>query len=75
MFKRAYSIKKRKNDNNQRFEIGTLSNYSYLINNLQWLQSQLDNNQKHFNFITQQLDFLNSVGGAYSLGGNNGTNK
>lgn len=62
-------------NNNQRFEIGTLSNYSYLINNLQWLQSQLDNNQKHFNFITQQLDFLNSVGGAYSLGGNNGTNK
>lgn len=62
-------------NNNQRFEIGTLSNYEYLMSNLQWLQEQLDNKQKHFNFTTQQLDFLNSIGGAYSIGGNDGTNK
>lgn len=61
-------------NNKKRFEIGTISRFQYVLSNLEWLNCRLDNEQQHFNFISQQLNLINSFGGTYNLGGENGTN-
>ena len=51
----------------KRLEIGTISKYDYLSKKYSWYSSKLDNEQQHFNLYTQQLQLINSLGGAYEI--------
>ena len=42
-------------------------NFEYLLKYLDWNNNKLSNNIELFNFSTQQLSLLNSLGGAYKI--------
>ena len=62
-------------NNKKRYDIGSISKLQYTADSINWLNSKLENEKYHFNFIVQQLNLINSFGGTYNnLGGENGAN-
>lgn len=59
------------NNNLKKYQIGNISKFQYLSAKLQWLNSQLNNEQQHFNYTTEKINFISSIGGI-TIGGNNG---
>ncbi len=51
--------------NGQRLNLGTISKYDYTQAKYSWLTQSLYNKQQHYNLYSQQLDLINSLGGAY----------
>ena len=53
--------------NGQRLNLGTISKYDYTKAKYSWLTQSLYNSQQHYNLYSQQLDLINSLGGAYGI--------
>ena len=53
--------------NGQRLNLGTISKYDYTQAKYSWLTQSLYNKQQHYNLYSQQLDLINSLGGAYGV--------
>lgn len=54
-------------ENRERLTIGSISKLDYLLKELDWNNYKLSNKKELFNFSTQQLTLLNSLGGAYKI--------
>ena len=54
-------------ENKERLTIGSISKLDYLLKELDWNNYKLSNKKELFNFSTQQLTLLNSLGGAYKI--------
>uniref|UniRef100_UPI0026177DC6 TolC family protein n=1 Tax=Fusobacterium sp. TaxID=68766 RepID=UPI0026177DC6 len=57
--------KKILDENKKRLNIGTISEYNYLLDRYNFMNKSLLNKQDHFKFYIQQLDFIKAVGGVY----------
>ncbi len=51
----------------KRLNLGTISKYDYTKAKYSWLTQSLYNSQQHYNLYSQQLDLINSLGGAYGI--------
>lgn len=52
-------------ENKTKLNIGTVSKYDYLLKKYNFANSSLENKQNHFKFYVQQINLINSIGGAY----------
>ena len=52
-------------ENKTKLNIGTVSKYDYLLKKYNFINNSLENKQNHFKFYIQQINLINSIGGAY----------
>ena len=52
-------------ENKTKLNIGTVSKYDHLLKKYNFINNSLENKQNHFKFYIQQINLINSIGGAY----------
>lgn len=63
--KNLLNNKKTLAENKTKLNIGTVSKYDYLLKKYNFANSSLEDKQTHFKFYVQQINLINSIGGAY----------
>ena len=52
-------------ENKTKLNIGTVSKYDHLLKKYNFINNSLENKKNHFKFYVQQINLINSIGGAY----------